>query len=155
MSKKILFVTDTGTDGKDGLSYAIELARMIDKGVAVLLVQHRRLSGKFESVMSAVTFAEAGEHETAREFLRDEDADGYPPIGRIFRSAGIVPRVYKSEKALESALTETLEHAPDVDMVLLSPNITMSGDLKPSTLGRLLRTTSIPIVTLTRQAQTA
>lgn len=31
------------------------------------------LSEKFEKIMMAITFAEAGEHETAREFIRETD----------------------------------------------------------------------------------
>jgi len=31
------------------------------------------LSYKFEKIMMAITFAESGEHETAREFLRETD----------------------------------------------------------------------------------
>ncbi|MBI5074756.1 MAG: hypothetical protein HZB62_06270 [Nitrospirae bacterium] len=31
------------------------------------------LSEKFEKIMLAITFAESGEHETAREFLREAD----------------------------------------------------------------------------------
>ncbi len=33
----------------------------------------KRLARKFENMMMAVTFAEAGEHETAKEILRDND----------------------------------------------------------------------------------
>lgn len=33
----------------------------------------KRLARKFENMMMAVTFAEAGEHETAREIIRNDD----------------------------------------------------------------------------------
>ena len=33
----------------------------------------KSLSEKFEKMMMAITFAEAGEHETAREILKDSD----------------------------------------------------------------------------------
>jgi hypothetical protein len=33
----------------------------------------KRLSEKFEKIMMAITFAESGEHETAREILRKKD----------------------------------------------------------------------------------
>lgn len=32
----------------------------------------KRLAKKFERLMMAVTFAEAGEHETAREIMRED-----------------------------------------------------------------------------------
>ncbi len=32
------------------------------------------LSEKFEKIMLAITFAESGEHETAREFMREKDS---------------------------------------------------------------------------------
>jgi hypothetical protein len=36
----------------------------------------KRLSEKLEKLMMAVTFAEAGEHETAREIMREEEKTG-------------------------------------------------------------------------------
>lgn len=35
----------------------------------------KRLARKFENMMMAITFAEAGEHETAREIIKDNDRD--------------------------------------------------------------------------------
>lgn len=34
------------------------------------------LSERFEKIMMAITFAESGEHETAREFMREIDRKG-------------------------------------------------------------------------------
>jgi len=36
----------------------------------------KALSEKFEKIMMAITFAESGEHETAREFMREVDRKG-------------------------------------------------------------------------------
>jgi hypothetical protein len=35
----------------------------------------KRLARKFENMMMAITFAEAGEHETAREIIKDNDRE--------------------------------------------------------------------------------
>ncbi|MGC2061652.1 MAG: hypothetical protein WA610_01650 [Thermodesulfovibrionales bacterium] len=35
----------------------------------------KRLARKFENMMMAITFAEAGEHETAREIIRNDDRE--------------------------------------------------------------------------------
>jgi hypothetical protein len=37
---------------------------------------------KFDRLMAAVTFAEANEHTTAREFLREEDRQDKRPTNR-------------------------------------------------------------------------
>lgn len=37
---------------------------------------------KFDKLMAAVTFAEEGEFETAREFLRKEERTGARPVHR-------------------------------------------------------------------------
>ncbi len=37
---------------------------------------------KFDRLMAAVTFAEANEHETAREFLREEERQNKRPASR-------------------------------------------------------------------------
>lgn len=36
----------------------------------------KALSEKFEKIMMAITFAESGEHETARDFMREIDRKG-------------------------------------------------------------------------------
>ena len=49
MKRNILFVTDRCDDTDGGLSYAFDLARMMDKGIAVLLLRKDRLMGRFET----------------------------------------------------------------------------------------------------------
>lgn len=36
----------------------------------------KALSEKFEKIMMAITFAESGEHETARDFMREVERKG-------------------------------------------------------------------------------
>jgi hypothetical protein len=42
----------------------------------------KALLTKFDRLMAAVTFAEEGEFETAREFLREDERVGKRPAGR-------------------------------------------------------------------------
>ena len=42
----------------------------------------KTLSERIEKLMMAVTFAEAGEHETAREIMREEDKTDRPRPAR-------------------------------------------------------------------------
>ncbi len=62
MSRNILFVADLDGDISEGFSYTMDLARMISKGVEVLLLRRKTLGESFDAVISAITFADSGEH---------------------------------------------------------------------------------------------
>ncbi len=68
--KNLLFVTYHDEECDEGLSYAIDLAKIMDEGITILMVYKNRLMKKFDDLMTAITFAEAGEDEIA---LRVED----------------------------------------------------------------------------------
>ncbi len=68
--RQLLFVTYRDENLEEGVSYAIELAKAMYEDITLLLVQKKaNLIQKFETLMTAVTFAEAGEHDTAREIM--------------------------------------------------------------------------------------
>ncbi len=49
----------------------------------------KELSRKFEQIFTAITFAEAGEFETAREIMRDQPKDRKRDIQRTRKTARI------------------------------------------------------------------
>ncbi|MGW8273325.1 MAG: hypothetical protein ACWGN7_08050 [Thermodesulfovibrionales bacterium] len=111
---------------------------------------------KFQDAMSAVTFAEAGEPETARSLLVGEPQEdgGIPGIDNLQRrcdAVGIRLRSYSIALSPVDAVREFLKLKKGIDMVLLSPGITSRGKVRARELTRLMRTASRPVVTMTRQ----
>ena len=162
MKRNILFVTDQSDDTDGGLSYAFDLARTMDKGLAVLLLRKERLMSRFETLMSAVTFAEAGEHATALEILGGEGvgaeaaAKGRPrTIEEACADSGLSTQIASGEGDMVTAVGSYLKSNRNVEMVLLSPSITEEGVVSTRQLKRLLSTVARPIVTLARQERLA
>jgi hypothetical protein len=160
MKRNILFVTDQGDDTDGGLSYAFDLARMMDKGIAVLLLRKSRLMNRFETMMSAVTFAEAGEHDTAREIMAEgagkaaAPANGLPrTIEEACAGSGLPTQISSGTGDMVTAVGSYLKTNRNVEMVLLSPSITEEGVTRD--FKRLLSTVSRPIVTLARHERIA
>jgi hypothetical protein len=160
MKRNILFVTDRGDDTDGGLSYAFDLARMMDKGIAVLLLRKARLMNRFETLMSAVTFAEAGEHETAREILSEGAGKAAVPAGAAPRTieeacagSGLQTQISSGTGDVVAAVGSYLKTNRNIEMILLSPSITEEGATRD--FKRLLSTVSRPIVTLARQERLA
>ena len=154
MKRNLLFVSYRDGDFGHDLSYALELAKMTDKGMAILLVNRKRLADKFEDMMTAVTFAEAGEHATAAEIMKSSEAeDGLKSrLEKKCQESGMAASVYSALHDAVSSLRDFLKQNSTIDMVLLSPSITENGEISSKELKRLLRTASRPIVTMTRQA---
>ena len=154
MKRNLLFVSYRDGDFGHDLSYALDLAKMTDKGMAILLVKRKRLADKFEDMMTAVTFAEAGEHATATEIMKSSEAeDGLKSmLEKKCQESGMAASVYSALHDAVSSLRDFLKQNSTIDMVLLSPSITENGEISSKELKRLLRTVSRPIVTMTRQA---
>ena len=160
MKRNILFVTDRSDDIDGGLSYAFDLARMMDKGIAVLLLRKDRIMGRFEQLMSAVTFAEAGEHETALEIMAEKSElpttklnDQPRTIEEACAGSGLPTQISKGNGDMVTAVGSYLKSNRNVEMVLLSPSITEEGVTRD--FKRLLSTVSRPIVTLARHERLA
>ncbi len=154
MKRNLLFVTYRDGDFGQDLSYALDLAKMTDKGVAILLVNKKRLADRFENLMSAVTFAEAGEQDTARQIMEASEANDDLPrmLEEKCRQSGMATAVYTAVNDAVQSLKEFLKQNNTIDMVLLSPSITENGEISPKELKRLVKTASRPIVTMMKHA---
>jgi hypothetical protein len=162
MKRDILFVTDRCDVTDGGLSYAFDLARMMDKGISILLLRKERLMNRFETLMSAVTFAEAGEHGTALEILGERGdkpaapaADRPRTIEEACAVSGLPTQISNGNGDMVTAVGTYLKSNRNVEMVLLSPSITEEGAVSTRDLKRLLSTVARPLVTLTRQERLA
>ena len=155
MKKNILFITDRGDDRDGGLAYALDLARMMDKGISILLVQKARLKEKFENLMSAVTFAEAGEPETARGFLGSPGDEAAQELTRQFRESGLTGAVHSTTDTSVRGLEDYVKTNRHIDLILLAPSIVERGMIPAKDFRKLLRAVSRPIVTINAPAPVA
>jgi hypothetical protein len=158
--RKLLFVTHRDDNLAEGVSYAIELAKAMDEDIMLLFVQKRpNLIGKFENLMAAVTFAEAGEHNTARQ-VATENSRGVEKlynkeldfVDKKCLHEGIHMRVYTSPLDTISGIRKFLKEHWAIDKIVLSPAITAAGNVTSKDLSQLVRNVSRPVVTMTRQA---
>jgi len=157
---QLLFVTYQDEHVDEGISYAIELAKAMLEDIVILLVQKRdTLKEKFDDLMSSVSFAEAGEHETARQILRGEGRNLPAALtGKIMEmvlqssKAGVAMEVQNTDKDVVTGIRAFLKGHIGIDKVVLSPAVTESEMLTTRDLNRLVRTASRPIVTMTRQS---
>jgi hypothetical protein len=158
--RQLLFVTYRDENLEEGVSYAIELAKAMYEDITLLFVQKQgRLMAKFENLMTAVSFAEAGEHDTAQQIMAEgtQGAQGVyeKEVDTIVRKClqeGIHANVHASSLDALSGIRKFLKEHGGIDKVVLSPAITEAGNVTSKDLNRLVRTASRPIVTMTRQA---
>jgi len=158
--RQLLFVTYQDEHLDEGISYTIELAKAMIEDVVVLLVQKKdTLKEKFEDLMSGVSFAEAGEHETACRIMNGEGrglpADMDRKITEMVvasSKAGVHLDVQNTDKDVVAGIRSYLKGNATIDKVVLSPVVTESEMLTTRDLNRLVRTASRPIVTMTRQS---
>ncbi len=157
MKRNLLFVTYREGEIDEGLNYALDLAKMTDKGMAVLLVNKKKLSQKLEDIMSAVSFAEENEPEMARQIMRDSEPKGdlKSAIEERCKTSGIAAAVHTAFQDAATSLKDYLKQNSSIDMVLLSPEITDNGNISSRELSRLVKTASRPIVTMAKQPHTA
>jgi hypothetical protein len=157
--RQLLFVTYLDENLAEGFSYAIELAKAMYEDITLLFVEKQNsLMGKFENMMTAMSFAEAGEHDTAKQILADgsQGREVYEKeldtvVKKCFQE-GIQVRVQSMGLEAMSGIRKFLKEHTGIDKVVLSPAITEAGNVTSKDLNRLVRTASRPIVTMTRQA---
>jgi hypothetical protein len=158
--RQLLFVTYRDENLEEGVSYAIELAKAMYEDITLLLVQKRNnLMDKLGNLMTAVSFAEADEHETARRIMAGESVDAARRYDAVLaglvekcRKEGIHVMVQDTELDAVSGIRKVLKSQTGIDKVVLSPAVTGSDNVSAKDLNRLVRTASRPIVTMTRQA---
>jgi hypothetical protein len=130
MQEKILFVTKGGEDCDNGFAYAVELAKTLNAGIAVLMVYGRHVKDTYEDLMAAVAFAEAGDTETVKRLMHEQEEGikktAEKKIKELIEICGknSLPLVYQT--AFDDTITaikDFLKNRPFIDMVLLSPKI--------------------------------
>lgn len=156
MGRQLLFVTYLTSGFEAGFSYCSDLARLMDKDIDVLVIEmSNTLMDKVDDLWGAVTFAEAGEHDTAREISTNHKIDFRERINFIkerCRELGINFSVHHSRSNVVSAIKEYMSQKNGIDLILLDLTITENEDVTARELKRLVRTASRPIVTIGKEA---
>ena len=144
--KEILFVTFRGESFEDGLSYAIYLASMLGEELRVLLIGKNGFWDKFERAMTAAAFAEEGERGAAIGILEGPDpAMMQLRIREQCDKAVVKVTIHTRLSGSAAAIKESLAK-PNIDMVLLSPNISKS----PALIKSISKESQRPVVTITQ-----
>lgn len=159
---QLLFVTYHDENFEDGLSYALDLAKTMNDGIEILMIYKRKVLEKFDDMMTAITFAEAGEHQTAKEMIsedykkRNEDYENkLATIKEKCTRSGIAVDFSTAAMDAISAIKNILRQNARIDMVLLSPSVTNDGNVNAKVLNKLVKTASRPVVTMAKQASVA
>lgn len=158
MKEKLLFVTKGGESSDEGFSYVLELAKTLNSGIAVLFVYNKGAMDTYEDVMAAVAFAEAGDLDTVREFMTKEEIEIKESERRRIEEmtakcrGSSIDFIYQTSAGDPiSAIKNFLKKRPEIEMVLLSPDL--SGTKKEINLKKLLKNITRPVVTIARPAR--
>lgn len=153
MSKQeILYVAYQDEPIEEGISYAMYLANLLGESLRVLLLSPSGIGKKFNELMTAVTFAEANEPDTAREIMTGDSENTnataiQSQLMRKFNDEGIEANVHIGLDATIKVIMNFLTQKK-VDMVLLSPTVTTSRSL----LNKLIKFSPRPVITMARGA---
>jgi len=156
--RQLLFVTYRDENVEEGVSYAIELAKALYEDVTLLLVQKKgKLMKKLGNLMTAVSFAEADEHDKARHAGGSKKGlESYEKkleeVLKKCHGEGIRLDVHTTDLDAVTGIRTFLKANVGIDKVVLSPVVTEAGNITTKDLYRLVRAASRPIVTMTRQA---
>lgn len=153
MKEKLLFVTKGGKDCDKGFNYALELAKTLNAGIAVLMVYGKRVINSFEDVMAAAAFAEAGDIGTMREIMSEQEreinettAEKISELSEKCVDASIdFSSEIKTGEAIQ-VIKDFLKNKTNIDMILLSPNL--SNDKKILDIKKMLKNITKPIVAI-------
>lgn len=158
--RQLLFVTYGDENLEEGVSYAVELAKAMYEDITLLLVQKKNnLINKLGDLMTAVSFAEADDHETARQIMAGGSGNGQERLERKLaeltercKREGVQVSVQHTDLDAVAGIRAFLRDHTGIDKVVLGPAVTEAGNVTAKDLNRLVRTASRPIVTMTRQA---
>ena len=156
--EKLLFVTRGGEDCDNGFTYILELAKTLNAGIAMLMVYNKNVMQTYEDVMAAVAFAEAGDLETVKNLMQTQERVIKETAGKKISALtekcreNSVPFTYHiaADEAI-TAIKDFVKNRPEIDMVLLSPNLSVSK--KGIDLKKLLKNITKPIVTISTPAK--
>lgn len=160
MPKKGLMVAVYHDDSRDdAVSYALELARIMKKGLSILMIYRKKLTKKFEDYMVTATFAEEGDFKTAKELimedLKKKGIDYEEKLRKIREKCNSVNveflGVSMSANDIMSAIKNIFKKDNSVEMVLLSSSITQDGHISDREIQRLATEISVPIVTIEKK----
>src|ERR1700690_4212104 len=127
--RQLLFVTYRDENLEEGVSYAIELAKAMYEDITLLFVQKQSsLMDKLGNMMTAVSFAEAGEHDTAQQIMTSQVVKGVyekevETVVRKCLNEGIQANVHATSLDAISGIRKFLKEHAGIDKVVLSPAI--------------------------------
>jgi len=155
MRERLLFATRGGDDCENGFAYVLELSKTLKAGISVLLIYPKSFSERFDDVMTAVTFAEAGEPETAEKVMSQHQGELLESAEQLVESILACCReesipcswsVATDEPV--SAIRKALRSRPGIEMVLVGPSLIQ--EKKGIDLKKLLKQVTKPVVTMSR-----
>lgn len=154
--RSLLFVAYRNEELGAGSSYVVDLAKTMGEDIALLLVRKKNdFMKKFERLMTAISFAEAGDHETARQVMiiddpSPKDREKLGPFMEQCRSAGVDLHLHAADVSAIPGIGAFLRDHRSVDKIVLSPSLIEEGNMSNRELTRLVRSASRPVVTMTR-----
>ena len=158
IKEKLLFVTKGGEDCDKGFTYILELAKTLNAGIAMLMVYNKRVMETYENVMAAVAFAEAGDLQTVKGLMQAQERvikeTAEKKINELTEKCreNSVPFTYQiTADDTITAIKDFIKNRPEIDMVLLSPNL--SARKKGVDLKKLLKNITKPIVSISVPAK--
>ena len=158
IKEKLLFVTKGGEDCDKGFTYILELAKTLNAGIAMLMVYNKRVMETYENVMAAVAFAEAGDLQTVKGLMQAQERvikeTAEKKINELTEKCreNSVPFTYQiTADETITAIKNFVKTRPEIDMVLLSPNLSVSK--KGVDLKKLLKNITKPIVSISVPAK--
>lgn len=149
MSKQeILYIAYRDEPLDEGVSYAMYLANMLGETLRIVLLNPSGIGRKFSDLMSAVTFAEANESDTAREIMSPtgDDVKAVSIQNYLLQkceSERIDTRIHIGLEATVKVVQNFLLQKK-IDLVLLSPSVTDSRSL----LKNLIKSSPRPVITM-------
>ena len=156
--KQLLFATYDDDKLDEGFSYAVDLAKTLEKDLSILLVTEKKARERFDDFMAAAAFAEESADRSASEILNSEfkkleggEDARLARFAKMCGMAGVALEAHASSMKLVSAINEFIKHNPVVDMVLLGPTVTAAGKVSSRELKKLVSSVSRPVVTMARQ----